>query len=156
MMLAIAENSVVAFHSDIFNAKGEHVQTSRQGLPLLFLFGDNQIPKALQNAMLGYKKGDNLDVELTPDQAFGELDAELIQRVPMNMLPEHFEAKVGATLTAHTPDGEQVVRVTAFDDESVTLDGNHPLAGETLQFKIEIRNVRPASEDEIKKGYAIP
>lgn len=157
--MLIANNRVVAFHYTLTNERGEKLDTSRGGLPLLYLHGHGNLLRGLEQALEGRSSGDRFTVTVAPELGYGERDAELVQRVPRAALDaagviEAGVIEVGMQLQAHSADGELPVRVIAVDTDSVTVDGNHPLAGETLVFDVEVRNVRDAEQEELETGFA--
>lgn len=154
--MQIAQDHVVAFHFTLTNADGDLIDSSRGQLPFIYLHGHDNLVSGLEQALEGHQKGDSLEVIVPPELGYGEPDPNLIQTLPRAMLPADAEITVGMTLQADTDDGQLPVRITAMDDDTITVDGNHHLAGETLHFSIEIRNVRPASAEEIAQGYPDP
>lgn len=154
--MQITQNHVVAFHFTLTNEHGELIDTSRDQLPFLYLHGHDNLIAGLEQALEGHRKGDTFDVVLPPEQAYGPVDPNLIQTLPRTMLPADASLEVGMTLDADTDDGQMPVRIVALDRDNITVDGNHHLAGQTLHFSIEVRNIRPASDEEIAQGYAHP
>lgn len=150
--MLIANNRVVAFHYVLKNEQGEELDSSRGQLPLLYLHGHNNILPGLEQALEGHSLGDHFTVTLRPEQGYGVHDPELVQRVPRSALEGANELQLGMQFQAQTEDGEVPVRVIGLDAEHVTVDGNHPLAGQTLLFEIEIRNVRDALAEELEEG----
>lgn len=152
--MLIAKNRVVAFHYTLTNERGEKLDTSRGGLPLLYLHGHGNLLRGLEQALEGRSSGDRFTVTVPAELGYGACDAELVQRVPRAALDTAGVIEVGMQLQAHSADGELPVRVIAVDTDSVTVDGNHPLAGETLVFDVEVRNVRDAEQEELETGFA--
>ena len=150
----IAANSVVTFHYTLTNAKGEMVDTSREGEPLPYLHGAHNIVPGLEQALAGKTVGDKLQVEVPPQLGYGEYMDEMVQQVPREMFAGMDTLEVGMQFHAEGQSGQQhVVTVTAVADDTVTVDGNHDLAGETLNFDVEIMEVREATEDELSHGH---
>ena len=107
--------------------------------PLEFTAGNGQVIVGFDNAVIGMEVGQEKEVKIKPEDAYGDLRPEYQQKIPRNALPQDQEPKEGMTLVMGTPDGKQFpVRISKVDKESVTLDLNHPLAGKTLVFKIKI------------------
>jgi len=150
-MTTVQKNSVVAIHYTLRNDQG-HVQgTSRHGLPLVFLHGRGQIVPGLERLLTGCRPGTRLNVCLEPRDAYGEWDEDWCQRLPRSF----FGAQVvepGMRFPVDTPDGPRTLTVIRLEDDEVIVDGNHPLAGQSIRFDVEIRNVRPASPEEIQAG----
>lgn len=154
--MQITQDHVVAFHFTLTNAQGELIDTSRGQLPFLYLHGHDNLIAGLEQALEGHRKGDTFDAVVPPELAYGEADPGLVQTLPRNLLDDSVELEVGMTLQADTDDGQLPVRITALDGATITVDGNHPLAGQQLHFAIEVRNVRPASAEEIAQGFPDP
>ena len=150
----IAANSVVAFHYTLTNAANELVDTSREGEPLPYLHGANKIVPGLEQALEGKTAGDKLQVSVPPHLGYGEYMDEMVQQVPREMFSGIDTLEVGMQFHAEGNSGQQhVVTVTAVEGDQVTVDGNHDLAGETLNFDVEIMEVREATEDELAHGH---
>lgn len=152
--MLIARHRVVAFHYVLKNEQGEELDSSRGQLPLLYLHGHGNILPGLEQALEGHSVGDRFTVTLRPEQGYGLRDPELVQRVPRSALEGASELQLGMQFQAQTEDGEIPVRIIGLDAEHITVDGNHPLAGQTLQFEVEIRNVREALAEELEEGVA--
>lgn len=107
--------------------------------PLQFTIGGKQMIPAFEEAMVDMEIGEKKTIEIPADGAYGQRNDEMVQTVEREMLPAEIELKVGLQLTAQDPNGQPfVVTIAKFDDENVTLDGNHPLAGEDLTFDVEL------------------
>ncbi len=111
--------------------------------PLEFTLGSGGIIAGFENAVLGMGPGENKTVNLPPEEAYGPHNAELVQKVDRQMIPEAIDLQTGLQLQAQGPDGEPVVLIVReFDDDFVILDANHPLAGETLIFELELVEIK--------------
>ena len=151
--IAIAENTVASVHyRGTLTKNGEEFDNSEGREPLTFLVGHRQMIPGFEAALMGKVAGDKVNVNLSPEDAYGERDDSAVQIVPLTQLPDGI--KVGDRLAAQTPDGHMIpLSVTEVNDESATLDMNHELAGEALTFDIEVIEVRQASEEEIAHGH---
>lgn len=110
--------------------------------PLAFTLGEGMVIAGFEKAVLGKSVGDSVSVEIAPEEGYGTPNDQLVFQVRREQLPPDVEVEEGIMLEIRTEDGQPAyVRVTAFDDEAVTLDGNHPLAGKTLCFDIEVVEV---------------
>ena len=109
--------------------------------PIEFVAGEGQLIEGVDNAVLGMSAGEKKTVTIAPDQGYGPRQDDLVERVPVSVLPDDVE--VGDELTAESEDGKVHVWVTDMDDDEATLDANHPLAGETLTFDLEVHSVQP-------------
>lgn len=154
--MQITQDHVVAFHFTLTNSTGDVIDSSRGQLPFLYLHGHDNLIAGLEQALEGHRKGDQFEVVVPPELAYGAVDPDLIQTLPRSMLPGDVALQVGMSLQADTDGGPMPVQVTAVTDDTITVDGNHHLAGQTLHFAIEVRNVRPASAEEIAQGYPDP
>ena len=107
--------------------------------PLEFAIGSGQVIPGFDNAVDGMTVGDNITVTIPAGEAYGERHDQLVQEVPKSALPEDMEPEVGMQLQSQGPDGQVMnLLVTAVEVESITIDGNHPLAGQSLTFAIEL------------------
>ena len=118
---------------------GAEFDTSAGSDPLEFVLGDGQVIPGFDKAVEGMAIGESKNVRIQPDDAYGPRHDQLIQDVPRDQLPDDMTPAVGMELQAQNETGE-VMRfaVTAVDDDSITVDGNHPLAGKALAFDIEL------------------
>jgi peptidylprolyl isomerase len=107
--------------------------------PLEFELGGGQVIPGFDSAVDGMSVGESKSVRIEPDQAYGERHEQLVQEVPRSALPDDLEPQVGMGLQSQSPDGQvMMLMVTSVDEDSVTLDANHPLAGQALNFDIEL------------------
>ncbi|WP_029520664.1 MULTISPECIES: peptidylprolyl isomerase [unclassified Persephonella] len=149
-------NKVVTFHYTLKDKEtGEVLDSSQEyGQPLTVLFGAQNIIPGLENRMEGMEAGEKRTIEVPAAEAYGEKNPELIQKVPREYF-QGIELEKGMPLQAQTPDGQIInMIVVDFDDNEVTVDMNHPLAGKDLVFEVEVVNVRDASLEEIQHGHA--
>lgn len=145
---------VVSFHYTLKDSSGTVLESSFGDEPLSFLEGVGQIIPGLESAIHGMKKGDKKLVQVKAADAYGEHDSDLIVEVPRAQIPKP-DVEVGDRFYADSGHGQQqVVVVTAVTDTHVTVDGNPPLAGQDLQFDVEITDVREASAEELEHGHA--
>lgn len=151
--MQIADRCVVSFHYTLTNDRGEILDSSNGANPLAYLHGAGNIIPGLEKALLGKIAGDKLNVTVAPAEAYGERDARLVQDVPRRAFQGIKDIKAGMSFTAEGPHGPTRVVVTRVSGDMVTVDGNHPLAGETLTFSVEIAEVREASEEEMAHGH---
>lgn len=152
--MLIADQHVVAIEYTLTDKAGEVIDSSEGSEPLVYLHGAGNIIPGLENALAGKTVGDELEVSIEPEQAYGEYSAELIQIIGREMFEGVDELEVGMQFHASAPDGGmQVVTIREIEGEQVTIDANHPLAGQQLNFKVKIASVRAASEEEIAHGH---
>jgi FKBP-type peptidyl-prolyl cis-trans isomerase SlyD len=151
--MQIKENSVVSFHYTLTGKEGQVIDSSEGNQPLTYLHGVGQIVPGLENALLGKQAGEKLDVEVSAEEGYGEHHEFMVQQVPREAFQGVDDIEPGMQFQAQTPQGAMTVTVTAADETTVTVDGNHPLAGQPLFFAVEIVSVRDASEEEITHGH---
>ena len=145
---------VVSFHYTLKDTKGTVLESSHGDEPLSYLEGVGQIIPGLESAILGLNKGDKKAVHVKAAEAYGERELELIVQVPREQIPKQ-DVKVGDQFQADSGNGHtQVVVVTAVNDQQITVDGNHPLAGQDLHFDVEVLEVREATAEEVEHGHA--
>jgi len=107
----------------------------------------------LEHALLGKAKADRLEASIAPAEAYGEYDAALVQAVPRAMFQGVDDIDVGMQFQTQMDGGVQVVTVKEVNDDTVTIDGNHALAGQTLHFDVTVKGVREASQEELDHGH---
>lgn len=151
--MQIADRRVAQFHYTLTNDQGEVLDSSTGHEPLTYLHGKGNIVPGLEKAMLGKQAGDKLKVSVPPTEGYGLQQPELIQTVPRAAFQGVDEIQVGMRFQAETEQGPIMVRVTGVTAETVTVDGNHELAGQTLHFEIEVTHVRDASVEEVLHGH---
>lgn len=151
--MQIAERCVVSMHYTLTNDRGEVLDSSLGKQPMVFLQGGGNIIAGLEAALMGKTKGEKLDVKLAPKDAYGERDARMVQEVPRRAFQGVKDIKVGMRFQSDGPQGPASIVVTRLVGDMVTVDGNHPLAGQNLNFSVEITDVREASAEEIAHGH---
>ncbi|TLS68170.1 peptidylprolyl isomerase [Mariprofundus erugo] len=151
--MQIADNKVVSIHYTLTNDDGEVIDSSRDAEPLVYLHGAENIIPGLEQALAGKVAGDDLKVSIAPSDAYGDFDENMVQVVPREMFQGVDTLEPGMEFQAQTSQGVQVIRIAAVDGDDITIDGNHPLAGETLHFDVSVAAVREASEEELAHGH---
>jgi FKBP-type peptidyl-prolyl cis-trans isomerase SlyD len=151
--MQISENSVVSFHYTLTDSTGKVIDSSQGNEPLTYLHGVGQIVPGLENALVGKTPGDKLDVEVAAEDGYGEHQEFMVQQVPREAFQGVDVIEPGMQFQAQTPQGGMTVTVTAVDDTTVTVDGNHPLAGQVLFFAVEVVSVRDATAEEREHGH---
>ena len=152
--MLIANQHVVAIDYTLSNDAGEVIDSSAGAEPLVYLHGAGNIIAGLEKALAGKAVGDELDVSIEPEDAYGESSAELITNLGREMFEGVDQLEVGMQFHASAPDGGmQIVTIRDIDGDQVTIDGNHPLAGQQLNFKVKVVSVRAASEEELAHGH---
>lgn len=151
--MRIANEKVVYIHYTLTNQEGQTLDSSSGHEPLGYLHGAGNIIPGLEKALEGKEAGEKLNVSVTPDQAYGERDEALIQQVPRTAFEGVDVVEPGMQFQAQSPHGPMLVTVTHVESEEVTVDANHPLAGQTLTFDVEVAEVRDATEEELNHGH---
>ncbi|HET6470226.1 MAG TPA: peptidylprolyl isomerase [Pseudomonadales bacterium] len=152
--MQIADDRVVSIHYTLTNDAGETIDSSAGGDPLAYLHGHGNLIDGLESQLRGRVAGDKLDVRVAPRDGYGETDPALVQQVPRSAFGDVSDLRVGMRFQTQSPrGGPQVVVVTAVADDVVHVDGNHPLAGQYLNFAVEVTEVRAASKEELQHGH---
>lgn len=151
--MQIAADKVVVIHYTLKNDAGEVLDSSSGGDPLSYIQGNGSIIPGLEEALEGKTTGDKLQVAIAAEKAYGAHDPQLIQQVPKRAFQGVGNVQAGMRFTAQTEHGPRQVVVTRVVGDMVTVDGNHPLAGQNLNFDVEIAEVRDASEEELSHGH---
>jgi FKBP-type peptidyl-prolyl cis-trans isomerase SlyD len=149
----ITKHSVVSFHYTLKNTQGQQLESSREGDALTYLHGSGNIIKGLEQAMEGKSQGDSFEVTVQPSEAYGERQPGNIQRVPTKHFRNVKELQPGQVLGLQTKQGPVQVTVLKVGRFNVDVDANHPLAGQTLTFDVEVTEVREASDEEKAHGH---
>lgn len=150
--MQIADKTAVSIHYTLTNDAGEQLDSSHGEEPLVYLHGMGNIISGLESALRGKQVGDSFSVTIPPVEAYGEIDQAMLQTVSIEMF-SGMDVDVGMQFHADVSHGSGIVTVVAINGDEVTLDGNHPLAGENLTFDVEVVDVRPATADEIAHGH---
>tara|TARA_B100001079_G_scaffold269598_1_gene282143 strand:- start:18 stop:500 length:483 start_codon:yes stop_codon:yes gene_type:complete len=152
--MTVKKDKVVEMHYTLKNDANEVIDSSQGKEPMPFLQGHGNIIPGLESALEGMKVGESCDISVKPEDAYGVHRPEAIQEIPMEALKGIEDLQVGMELQSQDEQGNQfIVRVEEIKEETVLINANHPLAGETLHFNVSIENVREASEDELKHGH---
>ena len=152
--MKVSKDKVVLMHYTLKNDKGEVIDSSDGKEPLAFLQGHGNIIPGLENALDGCKSGDKKEVSVEPEEGYGLKMDDAIQEIPSSALQGIDEVTVGMQLQSQDQDGNPfVVSVIKIEDDKITVDANHPLAGETLHFSVSIEEVRDAQEEELSHGH---
>ncbi|MDQ6995927.1 MAG: peptidylprolyl isomerase [Mariprofundus sp.] len=151
--MLIAKDKVVSIHYTLKNDAGSVIDSSEDAEPLIYLHGAQNIIPGLERALEGKVADDVLEVSIEAVDAYGEYNKELTQVVPGNMFEDVDTLEAGMEFQTETEQGAQVIRVVSVDGDDITIDGNHPLAGERLHFDVTVDAVRDASAEELEHGH---
>ena len=151
--MQIADQKVAVIHYKLTDSEGQVIDSSEGQEPMPYLHGAANLVPGLEKELIGKAAGDKLSVVVTPEDGYGHKDAAMIQELPRTSFGGVDEIEVGMEFHAETENGMQVVEVIELTDETVTIDGNHPLAGVELHFDIEVVEVRDATATELEHGH---
>lgn len=150
----IDSKKVASFHYTLKNDQGEEIESSReQENPMIYLHGAGNIIPGLEKAMEGKVAGDKFEVTVEPAEAYGERNEGAIQRVPAKHFGEGRRLKPGQLVMLNTRQGPRQVTVLKVGRFNIDVDANHPLAGQSLTFDVEVTDVRDATEEEVSHGH---
>ena len=152
--MQIGDKTVVNFHYTLCDEDGTEMETSRGGEPTAYLHGRDNVIRGLEAAMEGRSTGDVFSVTVGPEDGYGERQEDKQRRVPIKHIIFQGKLKAGMTVHLNTNNGAVPVTVVKAGRHSADVDTNHPMAGRTLTFDIEILDVREATEEEIAHGHA--
>jgi FKBP-type peptidyl-prolyl cis-trans isomerase SlyD len=151
--LKINDNSVASFHYTLKNDAGETLDSSDDQEPMSYLHGASNIVPGLEKEMEGKSVGDSFSVAVNPAEGYGELDEDLKQELSKSMFTGVENIEPGMEFQPETEHGQQIIAVTKVEGDTVTVDGNHPLAGQSLHFDVEVTDIREASQEELEHGH---
>jgi FKBP-type peptidyl-prolyl cis-trans isomerase SlyD len=150
----IGPQSAVSFHYTLRDDDDNELETSRTGDPTVYLHAANNVIPGLEEAMTGRSAGDVFTASIDPEKGYGQPVPERQQRVPIKHLIFKGKLKAGDVVQLNTKEGARAVTVVKAGRHSADVDTNHPLAGKTLHFDIEIMDVRAATAEEVSHGHA--
>jgi FKBP-type peptidyl-prolyl cis-trans isomerase SlyD len=151
--MQIATRTVASFHYTLTDDQGQVIDSSQGREPLAYLHGSGQIVPGLEKAMEGRSVGDKFNVDVAPEEGYGPRHAELQQDLPRAAFQGVDDIQPGMQFQGRGPQGPISVVVTKVEGDTVSIDGNHPLAGQTLHFAVEVTEVREASAEELQHGH---
>jgi FKBP-type peptidyl-prolyl cis-trans isomerase SlyD len=151
----IADKLYVAIEYTLKLESGQEIDKSPEGQPLVFITGTGQIIPGLEKALMGRAAGDSANVVIEPEDAYGPVKDDLYQDIPKSQFPSDVDIKPGMAFEAQGPRGPFMITVAKInDDETVTVDLNHPMAGKQLHFDVSIVDVREPTEEELAQAVA--
>jgi len=153
MTVKISVNKVVSLAYVLRDDDGEIIDQSETGSPLLYLHGAQNIVPGLEEQLEGVAEGESVKATVSPEKGYGPRIGEA-QDVPRNLFPDDAELSAGMQVVAHDDEGRQIpFFITGITDDTITVDPNHPLAGETLHFEVTVQSLREATEEGIAHGH---
>lgn len=152
--MKIEADKVVSIDYTLKDDQGTVIDTSNERGPLSFIFGSGTIIPGLENELEGREKGDSFSVTVEPKDGYGEYDDSMMFEVGKDQFQDSSQIEEGMQVQAQNNQGQvQILTVKSIGDENVTLDANHPLAGQKLFFDVSVTDVRDATEEEIDHGH---
>lgn len=148
--MKITKDKVVQIDYILKDDEGRLLDSSKEGKPLEYLHGNNNLIPGLERELEGKEPGDSIVAVVAPKDAYGEYNDKLIVDVPRNQFDSDLSIDAGMQFQADTASGPMIVRVIKIAGDTITVDGNHELAGKTLHFNIKIVNVRDATPEELQ------
>ena len=150
----ISNNKVVSFHYSLFAENGDQIETTRDGAPTLCLIGAGNVLLGMEQAMVGKQVGDSFNITLEPHLAYGLRQDNKKDRVSAKYLKHEGKLKPGQVVRIDTNQGLKTATVIKVGKFNVDIDLNHPLAGQTINFEVEITDIREGTAEEITHGHA--
>ena len=150
--MEIADARVASIHYTLTDDDGQVIDKSPEAHPLQYFHGAGNIVPGLEKALAGKQPGDKLKVDVTPEEAYGVRNEQLVQVVPRTAFQGVDKIEPGMQFQARSERGPMLVTVVEANDEQVRIDANHPLAGRNLHFDVTVADVREASEEEKQDG----
>lgn len=151
--MQISDKKVVVLHYAVSDSEDTLIDSSYDHSPLSIIQGTGYLIPGLESALVDHVAGDKFEVAVNADEAYGQRFDDYVQTVPKAMFADIEDLDVGTQLRATTDEGEQTVIVIDVQEDEITVDGNHPLAGIDLKFDVEILEVRDATEEELTHGH---
>jgi FKBP-type peptidyl-prolyl cis-trans isomerase SlyD len=151
--MRIANDKVVLIEYTMTDTEGEVLESTEESGPLGYVHGSGNILSGLEEALAGRAQGDELEVELRPEQAFGEYDQELVETWPRSEFDDADELEIGLEFEYDTDDGPEMATIVGIDEDEVHVDHNHPLAGVQVRLKVRVVEVREATPEELEHGH---
>lgn len=152
----VGDGKVVVFHYTLKNEEGEVLDSSPDDEPMAYLHGSDNIVPGLEKRMAGCSAGDEFEITVPPEEAYGERQGQGPIAVPRSAFPEEPAVQPGMTFVTETPEGKQFpVWIVDVRDDEVLVDGNHPLAGMSLVFNVSVVSLRDATADEKERGHPL-
>ena len=151
--MLITTNVVVSIHYTLTDTSGTVIDSSEGREPLAYLHGRGNIIPGLEKELEGKEKGTKLSVTVPPEEAYGVHDEKLIRQISREAFKDVQDLQPGMQFQSQSEKGVEVITITKIEDDKITIDGNHALAGKTLSFDVEVTDVREASDEEITHGH---
>lgn len=152
--MTIQKNSVVTINYTLRDETGGLIESSEGQEPLTYLHGQGNVIPGLEASLEGKSAGESFKISIPPEDAYGVWEDGNVLNIPKGQFSGVEDIKPGMQFSVHSNEGEQIVTVTKVEEETVTVDANHPLAGKTLNFDVTVIGIRDATKDELDHGHA--
>ena len=152
--MEVIDGTVVSIHYTLTDESGTVAETTRDGDPMEYVHGHNSMIAGLVAGLSGRSTGERFELDVPPEQGFGPVDPTMIERVPREAFDAPDELSPGKEYNRRSKGVEAIWRLVSMDEQSVTVDGNHPLAGQMLHYDVEITAIRTATEEEMAQGVS--
>lgn len=149
----VKKDAVVTLCYTLKDSDGQELDKSTSDNPFAYLHGNGQMVPGLENALEGLAVGDKKEVTVPPAEGYGEFDAGLKRNIERSNFPPDVKIQEGMQFSSEVNGHDQVFTVTGLEGDKVLVDGNHPLAGQTLHFAVEVMEVRAATQEELEHGH---
>ena len=150
----VKKDSVVSLSYTLTNADGQELDKSSPGKPFAYLHGRKQIVPGLENALEGMVIGDKKEITVSPDEGYGVFEPNLKMDLERSNFPKDVDIQAGMQFSADVNGDNRIFTVTGLENDKVQVDGNHPLAGQTLHFDVEVVEIRDATKEELEHGHS--
>jgi len=150
----VKKDAVVSLSYSLTNADGQQLDKSSPDKPFAYLHGSKQIVPGLENALEGMIIGDKKEITVSPAEGYGEFVPGLKMDIERSNFPKDVDIQTGMQFSADVNGDNRIFTVTGLENEKVQVDGNHPLAGQTLHFDVEVVEIRDATKEELEHGHS--
>jgi FKBP-type peptidyl-prolyl cis-trans isomerase SlyD len=151
--MTVANNKVVEIHYVLKDRDGELIDSSEGQTPLAYIHGIGNIIPGLEKELEGKNIGDKVKAVIPPAQGYGEYEEKMVHKIPKENFKDQSQIKIEAQFRVEMEDGPRIATITQIEENDVTVDMNHPLAGEELHFDVEVMAVRDATDEELSHGH---
>ncbi|MDH5656210.1 MAG: peptidylprolyl isomerase [Spirochaetia bacterium] len=151
--MKIEKDKVVMIDYKLTGEDGSVIDTSDGREPLAYLHGNGGLIPGLESELEGKAVEDSFSVSIPPEKAYGTRDESLLYVIPRKEFEMSDQLKVGMQFQAQNESGIQLLTISKIDGDDITVDGNHPLAGETLNFDVTVKEIRDATAEELSHGH---
>ena len=150
----VKKDAVVSLSYTLTNADGQQLDKSSPDKPFAYLHGSKQIVPGLENALEGMIIGDKKEITVSPAEGYGEFVPGLKMDIERSNFPKDVDIQTGMQFSADVNEDNRIFTVTGLENDKVQVDGNHPLAGQTLHFDVEVVEIRDATKEELEHGHS--